>query len=412
MRTSAEGVWRNLHIMAGMLPGQAQAVCHAALVVQDGLLAWAGPAVHLPAEYAHLPVHDGQGAWVSAGLVDCHTHLVYAGNRADEFADRLAGTSYAEISRRGGGIMSTVRATRAADEEELFMQAAPRLRGLLAEGVCAIEIKSGYGLELDAERRMLRTARRLGQAFDVTVKTTFLGAHALPPEFAGRADDYIRHVCETMLPTLHAEGLVDAVDVFCEHIAFSPEQTVRVFNAAHALGLPVKLHAEQLSDLGGAALAARHHALSADHLEYLSAESIGVMQTSGTVAVLLPGATYTLRETRLPPVLALRAAGVPIALATDHNPGTSPALSLVAMLNLGCTLLRLTVDEAIAGVTRHAAQALGLASSHGMLHLGQEANFVLWPVRTPSELAYWFGRAPQPVVVRRGKTGEVADVVH
>jgi len=410
MRTSAEGVWRNLHIIAGMLPGQAQAVCHAALVVQDGLLVWAGPEVHLPAEYVRLPVHDGQGAWVSAGLVDCHTHLVYAGNRADEFAARLAGASYADIARNGGGIMSTVRATRAASEEQLFALAAPRLRGLLAEGVCAIEIKSGYGLELEAERRMLRTARRLGQAFDVTVKTTFLGAHALPPEFAGRADDYIRHVCEAMLPTLQSEGLVDAVDVFCEHIAFSPEQTERVFNAAHALGLPVKLHAEQLSDLGGAALAARHHALSADHLEYLSAASIQAMQATGTVAVLLPGATYTLRETRLPPVDALRAAGVPMALATDHNPGTSPALSLVAMLNLGCTLMRLTVDEALAGVTRHAAQALGLASSHGMLHAGQAANFVLWPVLTPSELAYWFGRAPQPVVVRGGKLGEVDDV--
>jgi imidazolonepropionase len=402
MNTSADGVWSNLHIMAGMLPQHPQEIRDAALLVRDGKLVWAGAHQQLPPGCQDLPQHDGGGAQVSAGLVDCHTHLIYGGNRADEFAQRLAGVSYADIARAGGGIMSTVNATRAASEDTLYRLAAPRLQGLLDEGVCALEIKSGYGLEADSERRMLRVARQLAQDFGITIRTTFLGAHALPPEFANRADDYVDLLCSRMLPALQDEGLVDAVDVFCEHLAFSPAQTERIFRAASARGLPVKIHAEQLSDQGGAALAARYHALSADHLEHLSAEGIAAMQAAGTVAVLLPGAYYMLRDTHLPPIEALRAAGVPMAVASDHNPGTCPALSLVAMLNMACTLFRLTVDEALAGVTRHAAQALGLQHSHGQLHLGQPAGFVLWPITSPAELAYWFGRSPKPRIVRQG----------
>lgn len=402
-RPTADGLWQRLHLIGGMRPGQPEPLRDAALVVRDGLLVWSGPAAAVPADFAGLPRHDGQGGWVSAGLVDCHTHLVYAGLRADEFASRLAGATYAEIARAGGGIMATVRATRAASEDELFELAAGRLRDLLAEGVCAVEIKSGYGLELASERRLLRVARRLGEHFDVTVRTSFLGAHALPPEYTGRQDDYVEHLCRDMLPALHAEGLVDAVDAFCEHIAFTPAQTERLFTAATALGLPVKIHAEQLSDQGGAALAARFGALSADHLEHLSAAGVAALRAAGSVAVLLPGAFYTLRDTQAPPVALLREAGVPMALASDHNPGTSPARSLLAMLNMGCTLFGLTVDEALAGVTRHAARALGLQASHGQLHLGQPARFVVWPVATPAELAYWFGWSPRPRIVRNGR---------
>lgn len=400
---NADGVWQELGIVAGMLPGFDEAVADAALVVQEGKLVWAGPRVAMPEGLAGLPRHAGQSAWVTPGLIDCHTHLVYGANRAREFSLRLAGASYEDIARAGGGIVSTVAATRAASEEALLQSAARRLQGLLAEGVAAVEIKSGYGLDLASERKMLRVARRLGTAYGITVRTTFLGAHALPAEYAGRGDDYIDHVCKTMLPTLADEGLVDAVDAFCEHLAFSPAQTERVFEAATALGLPVKIHAEQLSDTGGAALAARFNALSADHLEHLSETGIAAMKAAGTVAVLLPGAYYTLRDTHLPPIAALRAAGVPMAVATDHNPGTSPALSLVQMLNMVCTLFRLTVEEALAGVTRHAATALGLQDSHGLLLAGQEANFVLWPVDDPSELAYWFGRAPAATIVRKGR---------
>lgn len=407
MRVSADGVWQHLHLMADMLPGHPASLPDAALVVEHGRLVWAGPRAALPEGYAALPRQDGKGGWVSAGLVDCHTHLVYAGLRADEFAARLAGASYADIARAGGGIMATVRATRQASEAELLALALPRLRGLLAEGVCALEIKSGYGLDLASERKLLRVARRLGEMLQVTVKTTFLGAHALPPEFAGRSDDYIAHLCAVMLPTLHAEGLIDAVDVFCEQIAFSPAQTETLFRAARGLGLPVKIHAEQLSNQGGAALAARYQALSADHLEYLDPADIPALKQAGTVAVLLPGAFYLLRETQCPPVAALRAAGVPMAVSTDHNPGTSPALSLLGMINMACTQFRLTVDEALRGVTRHAAQALGLSATHGALLLGERAQFAIWPVQSPAELAYWFGRPLTPIVVRDGLMGEV-----
>jgi imidazolonepropionase len=375
----------------------------AAIVVEQGLIRWIGAAASLPAECAGLPRHEGGGALVTPGLVDCHTHLVYGGQRANEFAMRLAGASYEEVAKAGGGIVSSVRATREADEDALYAQAAPRLEQLLADGVCAIEIKSGYGLSLEHERKQLRVARRLGEAYGVTVRTTFLGAHALPPEYAGRSGDYIELVCKKMMPALAAEGLVDAVDVFCERIAFSLAETERVFQAAQALGLPVKLHAEQLSDMGGAALAARYGALSCDHVEHLSADGIEAMRAAGSVAVLLPGAFYTLRDTQLPPIEALRAAGVPMAVSTDHNPGTSPALSLLLMMNMACTLFRLTVPEALAGVTVHAARALGLQETHGAIAVGAPANFVLWDARDVAELAYWFGRRAAKRIVRQGR---------
>lgn len=396
---SADGLWTGLRLLADDAAGAQPA----AIVVEGGRIAWIGTPDGVPAQYAALPVHGGQGALVTPGLVDCHTHLVYGGRRANEFAMRLAGASYEEVAKAGGGIVSTVRATRESSEDELFESAAARLQSLLADGVCAIEIKSGYGLALEHERKQLRVARRLGEAFGVTVKTTFLGAHALPPEYAGRSSEYIDLVCKEMLPALAAEGLVDAVDVFCERIAFSLEETERVFQAAQALGLPVKLHAEQLSDMDGAALAARYGALSCDHIEHLSAKGIEAMKKAGTVAVLLPGAYYTLRDMHLPPIEALRAAGVPMAVSTDHNPGTSPALSLLLMVNMACTLFRLTVPEALMGVTRHAARALGLQDTHGRIAVGLPANFVLWNVDEGAELAYWFGQRPLRAVVRQGR---------
>lgn len=399
--TSADGVWHRCHLLPDADP--ANAIRDAALAVQDGRIAWLGPLAGLPADYAGLPRHDAGNAWITPGLVDCHTHLVYGGQRADEFAMRLAGAGYEEIARAGGGIVSTVRATRAADEDTLFALAAARLAPLLAEGVTAIEIKSGYGLDLATERKQLRVARRLGAAFGVTVHTTFLGAHALPPEYAGRADDYIALVCDTMLPALAGEGLVDAVDAFCESVGFSLAQTARVFEAAARHGLRVKLHAEQLSNLGGSVLAARHRALSADHLEHLDEAGVAALAASGTVAVLLPGAYYFLRDTSLPPLALLRRHGVPMAIATDHNPGTSPVTSLLLMMNMACTLFRMTVPEVLAGVTRHAARALGAADRHGLLAAGRGADFVLWQVDSPAELAYWFGRNPAAAVVRQGR---------
>lgn len=399
----ADGVWGSLRLAPGALGDDPVPDGEAAIVVADGRIRWVGERSALPGDCAALPRFDGGGALVTPGLVDCHTHLVYGGQRANEFAMRLAGASYEEIAKAGGGIVSSVRATREADEDTLHAQAAARLEQLLADGVCAIEIKSGYGLSLAHERKQLRVARRLGEAYGVTVRSTFLGAHALPPEYAGRSSDYIDLVCREMMPALAAEGLIDAVDVFCERIAFSLAETERVFQAAQALGLPVKLHAEQLSDMGGAALAARYGALSCDHIEHLSAEGIEAMRAAGTVAVLLPGAYYTLRDTQLPPIEALRAAGVPMAVSTDHNPGTSPALSLLLMVNMACTLFRLTVPEALAGVTRHAARALGLQDTHGVIAPGMPANFVLWNVRDAAELAYWFGQRPLRAAVRQGR---------
>ncbi|MFM7704020.1 MAG: imidazolonepropionase [Rubrivivax sp.] len=365
-----------------------------AIVLQEGRIAWIGLDAQLPRELARegLAECDLQGALLTPGLIDAHTHLVYGGDRASEFELRLQGATYEEIARAGGGIRSTVAATRAASEDALFAGAVQRAQALMAEGVTTIEIKSGYGLAQAHEARCLAVARRLGRALPLTVRTTSLGAHALPPEFAGSADAYIDAVCE-WLPAQHAAGLVDAVDAFCDTIGFTPQQTRRVFEAAHALGLPVKLHAEQLSNQEGAPLAAQFGALSCDHLEHLSPTGVAAMRQAGTVAMLLPGAFYFLRETKLPPVAALREAGVPMALATDHNPGSSPALSLLLMLNMGCTLFRLTPEEAWRGVTVHAARALGL-SDRGALAVGQWADLALWDAGHPRELAYRFGHNP------------------
>ena len=361
-----------------------------ALACADGRIAWIGPMRALPQGAGAAQVEDLGGALLTPGLVDCHTHLVFGGNRAHEFDLRLNGASYEEIARAGGGIVSSVRATRAADEDALFAQSLPRARALLADGVTTLEIKSGYGLEPAAERRMLRVARRIGSELGITVRTSFLGLHALPPEYRDRRDDYVALVCDGMLPTLADEGLLDAVDAFCETIAFTPAETRRLFTRARQLGLPVKLHAEQLSDQGGAALVASFDGLSADHLEHLDDAGVAAMAQAGTVAVLLPGAFYALRETQLPPLAALRGHGVPIAVATDCNPGTSPLLSLRLAANMACTLFRLTPEEALRGVTVNAARALGLAD-RGTLAVGQRADLVAWHARQPAELCYWMG---------------------
>ncbi len=372
-----------------------------ALLVDGDTLRWVGPVAELPPEAAAAEVIELDGALVTPGFVDCHTHLVYGGSRAHEFEQRLHGASYADIAKAGGGIRSTVAATRAASEAELLAAATKRARALIAEGVTTLEVKSGYGLDAATEARMLRVARQL-QGLGLTVRTTYLAAHALPPEFAD-ADDYIAAVC-LWLPDLAAEGLVDAVDAFCEHIAFSPAQVGRVFDAARRLGLPVKLHAEQLSDQGGAQLAASHRALSCDHLEYLSPAGVQAMAQAGTVAVLLPGAFYALRETQLPPIAALREARVPIALATDHNPGSSPTLSPLLMLNMACVLFGLTPEEALRGMTVHGARALGLAD-RGRLVAGQRADFCIWDVEHPRELAACFGHNPLKERVQQGLQG-------
>lgn len=378
-----------------------------ALAVENGKIVWLGTREAAQEHIARADaVHDMGARWITPALIDCHTHLVYGGNRSNEFEARLNGVSYTDIAKQGGGILASVRATRAASEEELFASAWPRLQTLQGEGAGTIEIKSGYGLDLASEGKMLRVARRLGEASGLTVRTTYLAAHALPPEYAGRADDYIDAVCE-WLPVLHGEGLVDAVDGFCENIAFSPAQMARVFDAAKALGLPVKLHAEQLSNLEGAALVARYGGLSADHLEYLSATGIAAMQAAGTVAVLLPGAFYTLRETQLPPVEGLRKAGVPMALSTDSNPGTSPLTSLLLTLNMGCTLFKMTPQEALAGVTCHAARALGLQDSKGRLAPGMDADFAIWDIERPADLAYRIGFNPLHALILQGKSKNI-----
>ncbi len=365
-----------------------------AVAISDGLIQWVGPEKELPVEFAGLQEKDLGGRLVTPALIDCHTHLVYGGSRATEFELRLKGASYEEISRSGGGILSTVTATRNASEEELFAQSLPRFDALLAEGVGTVEIKSGYGLDLETEIKMLRVARQLGKERNTRVKTSFLGAHAIPPEFAGKAEAYIDFVCEEVLPAVHEEKLADAVDGFCENIAFSPKQISMVFEKATSLGLPVKLHAEQLSNYGGAALAAKYGALSADHLEYLDEAGILAMAKSGTVAVVLPGAFYTLRETQLPPLNSLRKAGVPISIATDCNPGSSPLTSLLLCMNMACTLFRMTPEEALCGVTREAAQALGIGPEVGTIEVGKKAEFAVWNVEQPAELAYRIGCNP------------------
>lgn len=361
----------------------------AAILTEGGLIRWVGPRADAPA----AATHDLGGRLVTPALIDCHTHVVHGGHRAGEFEQRLNGATYEEVARAGGGIVSTVRATRAASVEDLVASALPRIDAMVAEGVATIEVKSGYGLDLETELRMLRAARALAALRPVTIRTSFLGAHAVPAEYAGRADAYIDEVCLPTLRTAHAEGLADAVDGFCEGIAFSPAQIARVFDLAKSLGLPVKLHAEQLSNLGGAALAARYGALSADHLEYLDETGVQAMAAAGTVAVILPGAFYTLRETMVPPIALLRQYGVPMAVSTDMNPGSSPMASLLLTMNMACTLFRMTPEEALRGATQHAARALGLAD-RGMLAPGLRADMVVWNADTPAELAYRIGFNP------------------
>jgi len=397
-----DSLWLNVHL-ATMADGSSYGeIRNAAIAVKDGLIAWLGPQADLPENYSATHIYDGKGAWLTPGLIDCHTHIVYAGNRSNEFEDRLNGVSYEEISKRGGGIASTVTATRVASENDLFEQSRIRVLRLLEEGVTTLECKSGYGLDLLSETKILRVARQIGEQLPVRICTTFLGAHAVPPEYAGRSDEYITEVCEHMLPALAQQGLVDAVDAFCEKIGFSASQTERVFQAAQRHGLPVKLHAEQLSDQGGAALTARYQGLSADHLEYLSDEGIAAMAKAGTVAVLLPGAYYFLRETKLPPLAGLRAASVPIAIATDCNPGTSPMTSLLLVMNMACTLFKMTPLEALQGTTRNAAKALGMSQQVGQLAVGLNADFALWQVDRPADLSYAIGANPCCGVVFNG----------
>jgi imidazolonepropionase len=388
-------IWQNATLAPMSSDAPERMIERGAMVVDHDRLLWVGHSDELPQELRRAATDeiDVAGALLTPGLIDCHTHLVYGGTRAHEFELRLQGKSYEEIARAGGGVRSTVAATRANSDEELFAQASRRLQAMQAEGLTAIEIKSGYGLTQIDETRMLRAARRLGQEHGLTVRTTYLGAHALAPEYESRADAYIEAVCSWLRP-LQAEGLVDAVDVFCDRIGFTGAQTRRVFEAARALGLPVKLHAEQLSNQHGAKLAAQFGALSCDHLEHLDEEGVRAMAAAGTVAVLLPGAYYFLRETRSPPVPALRAAGVPIAIATDHNPGSSPVLSPVLMLNMACVLFGLTPWEALRGMTVHAARALGLQDTHGVLAQGMRADFVVWDAESPRDLAYRAGGNP------------------
>ncbi|MBY0302728.1 MULTISPECIES: imidazolonepropionase [Alphaproteobacteria] len=374
----------------------------AVVAATDGRIVYAGPIDAAPA-FDPVTTVACDGRWITPGLIDCHTHLVHGGDRAHEFELRLAGASYEEIARAGGGIVSTMRATRAAGEDALLAGALPRLDALIAEGVTTVEVKSGYGLSLADEAKMLRAARRLGDERAATVVTTFLGAHSVPPEYGGAADDYITLVCDLMIPAIAAAGLADAVDGFCEGIAFSPDQIARVFDAATAHGLPVKLHAEQLSNLHGAALAAHHGALSVDHLEHLDDDGIAAMGAAGTVATLLPGAFYFTRESVIPPVAALRAAGVPIAVATDCNPGTSPLTSILLAMNMAATLFRLTVDECLAGVTRNAARALGLHDRIGTLEAGKDCDLAIWDVERPAELVYRMGANPLHARIRRGQ---------
>lgn len=372
------------------------------VAAMDGQILYAGPAADAPTFDATRTV-DCEGRLITPGFIDCHTHLVFAGNRSAEHEMRRTGASYEEISQAGGGIKSTMQATRAASEDELVAAALPRLDALIAEGATTVEVKSGYGLDLDTEMRMLRAARRLGKERPATIRTTFLGAHAIPPEFVGRADDYIDMVVDEMIPAVAEAGLADAVDAFCENIGFTPSQTERVFTAAEMHGLPVKLHAEQLSDQHGAALAACHGALSADHLEYLEEAGVAAMAKSGTIATLLPGAFYFMRESRKPPVAMLREAGVPMALATDCNPGTSPLTSLLLTMNMGSVLFGLTVDECLAGVTLNAARALGLDGITGSLAVGRQCDLAIWDVADPAELVHRIGFNPLHARVWRGQ---------
>lgn len=399
-------LWHHCHAVT-LAGGQYAIVRDAALIIDAGRIAWIGTEAQLNSDAAFDEVHDLGGRWLTPGLIDCHTHLVFGGDRSNEFEQRLEGVSYSEIAKQGGGIVSSVRATREASLDELLASAEARAKVLLREGVTTLEIKSGYGLDLESERKMLKVARALGERLPVEVLTTCLAAHALPPEYRERSDAYIDLVCETILPTLAKEGLVDAVDGFCEGIAFSVEQIRRVFETAKQLGLPLKLHAEQLSRLGGCQLAAEFGALSADHVEYADEADARAMARSGTAAVLLPGAFLTLRETQLPPIADFREQGVTMALASDLNPGTSPVLSLRLMMNLGCTLFRLTPEEALAGVTINAAKALGIDATHGSLEVGKWADAVVWDITGPAELSYWLGGQLPVTVFKAGKEIDV-----
>jgi imidazolonepropionase len=399
----ANRVWRNARLatLRADLPGLGM-VEKAAIAASGGRIAFAGPEADLPADFAKAESIDCEGRLLTPGLIDCHTHLVHAGNRANEFEMRLAGATYEEVARAGGGIVSSVKALRAASEDDLVRQSLPRLDALIAEGVTTVEIKSGYGLDLANEAKSLVAARRLGEERPVSITTTLLAAHALPPEAAGDKDGYIRTVTDEILPAIAALGLADAIDGFCEGIAFSPEQIARVFSVAKALGLPVKLHADQLSNLGGAALAARFGALSADHLEYTDEAGASAMAKAGTVAVILPGAFYFIRETKKPPVDLFRQHGVPMALATDCNPGTSPLTSLLLTMNMAATLFGMTVDGCLAGVTREAARALGRLGEIGTLEAGKSADLAIWNVERPAELVYRMGFNPLHLRVWRG----------
>ncbi|MBL8567989.1 MAG: imidazolonepropionase [Phreatobacter sp.] len=400
-------LWTNLRLATMVADGRPYgAIEDGAIAIRDGRIAWIGPRAELPANDARAR-HDGGGRWATPGLIDCHTHLVFGGDRAHEFELRLGGATYEEISRAGGGIRSTVAATRAAGPETLRAAALPRLAALAREGVTTVEVKSGYGLDVETEVKQLRVARSLGVPGGSRIVTTFLGAHALPPEFAGRQTAFIDLVAGPMLDAVAREGLADAVDVFADRIGFTNEETGRVFAAAHDKGIAVKLHADQLTDQDGAAFAARHGALSADHLEYANEAGIAAMARAGTVGVLLPGAFYFLREKQLPPVEAFRRAGTRIALATDANPGSSPALSLLLMLNMGATLFRLTPEEALSGVTRHAAAALGLGGEIGTLETGKAADIAIWDIERPAELTYWIARNPLHLALRAGRPLEL-----
>lgn len=409
VQTSSVREWDRVWIGANIATMVAGAepyghVTHAALAVKGGRIAWMGPAAEATARAAagNVPVENVYGLWMTPGLIDCHTHLVYGGSRVEEFEQRLCGVSYEEIARAGGGIQSTVNATRAAGADSLLASALLRAKRLLSEGVTTIEVKSGYGLELDAERRLLEVARELGRQLPVSVKTTYLGLHALPQEFRADRAGFVERASGPWLESLSGAGLVDAVDAFCENIAFTLAETEQFLRAAKSLGLPAHVHAGQLTDMGAAELAAKYHALSADHLEYLSPAGAGALAASGTVAVLLPGAYYTLRQSTPPPVALLRQAGTAMAVATDCNPGSSPCTSLLLTLNMACTLFGLTPQEALSGVTRHAARALGLQAEVGTLEVGKRADFALYRIARPAELCYNLGANPCVHVVRGG----------
>lgn len=404
MKLKFDTLFKNAHLatLDPAIPEPYGAIKNGALGVKDGQIVWRGKESDIPAHKAKKNL-DCEGGWITPGLVDCHTHLVFAGDRAREFEMRLSGARYEDIAKNGGGILSTVRQTRAATFEDLILSAGLRLINMMSRGVTTIEIKSGYGLNYEAERKMLQVARTLEKHHDIRIQTTFLGAHALPPEFEGRSDAYIDLICEDMLPRLAADGLVDAVDGFCETIGFSPKHIERVFQTAHDLDLPVKLHAEQLSNQGGAKLAAQYKALSADHLEYLDESGVKAMAKAGTIAVLLPGAFYFLKETKKPPIALLKKYNVPIALATDCNPGSAPISSAPLILNMACTLFGLTPRDALMGMSINGAKALGLGEMTGSLEIGKSADLAIWPIDHPSTLSYWLGDDFWPLRVFKGK---------